>query len=234
MTISTTKPARCQRSGFSLSELLITLAAIAILVSMLLPVIRMVRESAHSMTCMTILRQMGMANQLYADDHKGCYVPAMYFDWQGYPNWDTDQWRQNERFLRYLVEDEASRHSMDDSFARGLICPTIRGKNTDNLSIATYGVNSRSLQGGWVPNSFSAARVGRQNGDVFMFGDGLDWLLYTTITYDESYEGVFQSGGMVAFRHRGRKMNAVMYDGSCRSFAQSNMLDTWQLPWIQQ
>lgn len=226
-------PASRGVSGFTIMELLLTMTIISLLVSMLLPVIAMVRESAHSVACLAVLRQMGMANQAYANDSHGFFVPAMYFDGAGNPNWTTDQWYQNEHFLSFLVDDEAQKHASSRSLWRGLICPTIRAKNRLNLTLATYGINARSLRGGWAPNTISVAREGYHNGQVYMFGDGLDWLLYTSMTYDESYEGVFQSGGMVAYRHRGRHMNAVMYDGSARPFGQTDMSNTYALPWMQ-
>ena len=214
-------------------ELLVVITIIALLASILLPVLRTVRESANSVACLSVLRQMGMANQAYANESRGSYVPAMYFDGAGWPNWNTDQWYQNVRFLDFLVTDEGQKHSDDATLWRGLVCPTIRAKNTTNDTLATYGINARSLKGGWAPNTIAVARRGDHDGTVYMFGDGLDWLMYTSTTYQESYEGIFMSGGMVAYRHRGRRMNAVMYDGSARSFAQRDMLNTWALPWIR-
>ena len=90
--------------------------ALALLAAMLLPTIKMVRESANSVACLSILRQMGLANQCYANEGEGRYVAVMYFDGAGNPNWNSDQWYNNVRFLSFLMEDEAQRNSDAKNF----------------------------------------------------------------------------------------------------------------------
>jgi prepilin-type N-terminal cleavage/methylation domain-containing protein len=59
--------------GFTLIELLVVIAIIAILASMLLPVLSRAREKGKSASCMNSLRQMALATRLYADDHDSRY-----------------------------------------------------------------------------------------------------------------------------------------------------------------
>lgn len=59
------------RSGFTLVELLVVLGIVALLISLLAPVLSGVRRSAQSTTCLSQLRQLGLATSLYAHDHRG-------------------------------------------------------------------------------------------------------------------------------------------------------------------
>lgn len=60
---------------FTLLELLITIAIIAILASMLLPALAQVKEKGQAIDCTSNLKQLTLANLLYANDNRGFLVP---------------------------------------------------------------------------------------------------------------------------------------------------------------
>lgn len=64
------------RHAFTLIELLVVIAIIAILAAILFPVFAQAREKSRAASCASNLKQIGIAYQMYAQDHDEAIVPG--------------------------------------------------------------------------------------------------------------------------------------------------------------
>lgn len=62
---------------FTLIELLVVIAIIAVLAAMLLPALSKARAKARAISCISNLKQLGMAAIMYGDDNEG-WIPPSY------------------------------------------------------------------------------------------------------------------------------------------------------------
>ena len=108
-----------RRMAFTLVELLVSIAVVAILISLLLPAVQAAREAARSSHCANNLRQLGLAISAFEAAHGFC--PAGY---ESYPTndgsapkwaridpdtWDAGPgWGWGARILPYLEEGNLS------------------------------------------------------------------------------------------------------------------------------
>jgi prepilin-type N-terminal cleavage/methylation domain-containing protein/prepilin-type processing-associated H-X9-DG protein len=67
------------RNGFTLIELLVVVAIIAVLVALLLPALNNAREHARTVACLSILKGIGSALQMYAGENNG-YITCDFHD----------------------------------------------------------------------------------------------------------------------------------------------------------
>ena len=62
-------PSRSRSPGFTLVELLVVIAIIGVLIGLLLPAVQAAREAARRASCLSNLRQVGLALHSYHDTH---------------------------------------------------------------------------------------------------------------------------------------------------------------------
>ena len=67
-----------RRSGFTLIELLVVIAIIGILAAMVFPVFARARESARKSVCLSNVKNIALAVQMYLADNNDCFPPQEY------------------------------------------------------------------------------------------------------------------------------------------------------------
>ena len=176
------------RHGFTLIELLVVISIIAIIAAMLLPAISLVRESARSIICGNIQRQMALANLAYANENEGQALSGL-------------GWFADGDFLGNLelsdVEITAAKTN-HGPWPKRLVCP----KRTDTKGDTNYAYNfiPWSVYTTWgQPGMYGPPKLSRipSSTRALMFGETNGWYAmawYITAYHKQNTNCVFWDG----------------------------------------
>lgn len=200
-------PVRCEeglremRRGFTLIELLVVIAIIAILAAILFPVFARAREKARQTSCLSNLKQMGLAILMYAQDYDERYNLAYTVPPTGTMHWpkllepyhknielyecpsDPDPWNTGGYRLSYIANYGLFRPGTVPSGPVTVVKMASIERPADIIAIApnadgsapdaqyAYGTHGSSASSGY--NPWARVSLERHNGTGnYVFADG--------------------------------------------------------------
>ncbi len=157
--------AKMKDANFTLIELLVVIAIIAILAAMLLPALSSARNAAQKASCMSNLKQVGIALAGYEGDHGrlpvAFHLVEEYSANRFYPNytWYSLLWADNPqkgKIMKSIIGDWLHlKCPADNSRSEGMQAHRAYWRTYDANVVAMPQINERNASGvidAWVPN----------------------------------------------------------------------------------
>jgi prepilin-type N-terminal cleavage/methylation domain-containing protein/prepilin-type processing-associated H-X9-DG protein len=126
--------------GFTLIELLVVVAIIAVLVAILLPSLSKAREVARTASCLSNMRNMEIAHQMYVSDNSGRLIQAGFAHGGAHGNtelawFNTLQTYYGNKLMGRCPSDQ-SPHWQPDGTPVG-----VNSDGTNEYRLCSYGIN---------------------------------------------------------------------------------------------
>jgi prepilin-type processing-associated H-X9-DG protein len=119
-------------NAFSVIEMLVTMSIILVLSAVLLPGVQSVRKKGRQIQCMSHLRQMGLALNLYRDEHEDVYPPAVVI------GVDLNYHQALAPYLKTQTQDIGGFQRLTNAY----LCPEVWSRHKDSQpDLWGYGFN---------------------------------------------------------------------------------------------
>jgi prepilin-type N-terminal cleavage/methylation domain-containing protein len=240
----------CRRKGFTLIELLVVISIIAVLMAIMMPSLRRVREQARMMGCLSNCRQWNYVTLMYTEDNDGKFYSGLgpigyWWPWQLEDR--IGDWKTNKTWLcptatKPIIDEDGNKIDTFNIFnAWGIFKGAQEGHEAPPNGFAgAYSLNGYVLTipaNGSFENGVSAKNGWRTphvngSGSVPLFVDALRfdvWPLATSPPASDEFEA--WSGNSFARccinRHQGFVACSFM-DFSARKVG---LKELWTLKW---
>jgi prepilin-type N-terminal cleavage/methylation domain-containing protein/prepilin-type processing-associated H-X9-DG protein len=129
--------------GFTLIELLVVIAIIAILAAILFPVFAKVREKARQTSCLSNMKQMGLAFTQYSQDYDEKYPNGINWYDPGGNGWAGEVYPYVKSTQVFLCPDDSSQGHSSYAYNSNNVLPT--GSSCSGYSIAKYDAPAKTI-----------------------------------------------------------------------------------------
>ena len=151
---------RVRNRGFTLIELLVVIAIIAILAAILFPVFAQARESARSISCLSNMKQIGLALKMYGQDYDETYPNIRL--WADPSSGDLNKGLCWKNVVQPYIKNKAIFQCPSNRYSLGTAGDKVSGNNNgqgegwffeqDSKMPIAYGMNSTVTT--WVPANY--------------------------------------------------------------------------------